>query len=150
MTLARTKSGTMDLAEDSTGLHVTARLDPTNPQVQALRSAMDRRDIDEMSFAFRVTDERWNESWDVRDILGADINKGDVSAVNYGANPYTNGATLRSLIRDELSLDRILRSGGLSPEVISALMADEPSDSEAAEPRSLLSVYAARVRLLSL
>ena len=40
MTLARTKSGTMQLSEDSTGLLVRAQLDPANPQVAALRSAM--------------------------------------------------------------------------------------------------------------
>lgn len=96
MTLARTKSGTMRLAEDTTGLHVEAELDPANPHVQALRSAMDRGDIDEMSFAFWVTRQVWSPDWEQRDILEVNLNKGDVSAVNYGANPNTAGATLNS------------------------------------------------------
>lgn len=96
MTLARTKSGTMQLAEDSTGLHVEADLDPANPQVQALRSAMDRGDIDEMSFAFWVTRQVWSPDWEQRDILEVNLNKGDVSAVNYGANPNTAGATMHA------------------------------------------------------
>ena len=96
ITLARTKSGTMDLAEDSTGLHVEARLDPTNPDVQRVRSAMDRGDLDEMSFAFMVTRQNWSPDFTQRDITEVNLNKGDVSVVNYGANPNTAGATLRA------------------------------------------------------
>lgn len=119
MTLARTKSGTMDLAEDSNGLHVEARLDPANPQVQALRSAMERGDLDEMSFAFRTTADEWSEDWTHRTVTGADIHKGDVSVVNYGANPFTAGAKLRAA-----DLARALRSidpADIDPELIAAL-----------------------------
>jgi HK97 family phage prohead protease len=160
MTLARTKSGTMRLAEDTHGLHVEARLDPANPQVQALRSAMERGDIDEMSFAFRVTEDNWSDDYLDRSIYGADIHKGDVSAVNYGANPATSGATLRSadIFR---ALHTLRTSEGLSPEDVEALKAavlslssdpaPEPDDSEADEPRSLLSpLYAVRARLAHL
>lgn len=97
ITLARTKSGTMDLAEDSTGLHVTARLDPASPTVQTIRSAMDRGDLDEMSFGFQVMRQKWSPDFTQRDITEVSLNKGDVSVVNYGANPATSGLTsLRS------------------------------------------------------
>lgn len=96
MTLARTKSGTLRLAEDDTGLYTEADLDPANPEVQALRSAMDRGDIDEMSFGFWVTRQQWSPDYDQRDILEVNLNKGDVSVVNYGANPYTAGAQMNS------------------------------------------------------
>jgi HK97 family phage prohead protease len=97
ITLARTKSGTMQLAEDSTGLHVTAQLDPASPAVQTLRSAMDRGDLDEMSFGFRVIRQDWSPDWSQRDISEVSLHKGDVSVVNYGANPATGGLTsLRS------------------------------------------------------
>jgi HK97 family phage prohead protease len=96
MTLARTKSGTMTLAEDSTGLLTEARLDPANPDVQSLQSAMARGDMDEMSFAFWVTRQQWSPDFDQRDILEVNLNKGDVSVVNYGANPNTAGAQLNS------------------------------------------------------
>ena len=76
MTLARTKSGTMKLAEETdptaspiygvTGLHTEALLDPQNLYVQAMRSAVDRGDLDEMSFAFRVMRQEWNKDWDRR------------------------------------------------------------------------------------
>jgi HK97 family phage prohead protease len=90
LTLARTKSGTMELAEDDTGLHVEARLDPGSPHVAALRSAMDRGDVDEMSFGFWITRQQWSPDFDQRDILEVSLNKGDVSVVNYGANPATS------------------------------------------------------------
>jgi len=96
LTLARTKSGTMQLGEDDTGLHVEAKLDPSSPHVTALRSAMDRGDVDEMSFAFWVTRQQWSPDWDQRDILEVNLNKGDVSVVNYGANPNTAGAQLNA------------------------------------------------------
>ncbi|MEV8031393.1 HK97 family phage prohead protease [Streptomyces sp. NPDC086182] len=96
LTLARTKSGTMRLAEDDTGLHTEADLDPASPHVQALRSAMDRGDVDEMSFGFWITRQQWSPDFDQRDILEVSLNKGDVSIVNFGANPNTAGATLNS------------------------------------------------------
>ncbi len=100
MTLARTKSGTMSLREDKTGLAVTASLDPRQNVVNDLYVASERGDIDEMSFAFRVTRDEWldaegnpsNEYEGVqRRITEVNLNKGDVSAVNYGANDPTSG-----------------------------------------------------------
>lgn len=100
MTLARTKSGTMTLREDKSGLAVTAQLDPRQNAVNDLFIASERGDIDEMSFGFRVTRDEWtdadgkpsNEYEGVnRRILEVNLNKGDVSAVNYGANDTTSG-----------------------------------------------------------
>lgn len=100
MTLARTKSGTMSLREDKTGLAVTANLDPRQNAVNDLYVASERGDIDEMSFAFRVTADQWfNDDGEPsneyegtkRRITEVNLNKGDVSAVNYGANDTTSG-----------------------------------------------------------
>jgi hypothetical protein len=97
MTLARTKSGTMQLSEDSTGLHVEAKFDPNNSAVRDMRSAMERGDMDEMSFGFRVIRQDWSPDFLQRDISEVSLHKGDVSLVNYGANPATAGSTaLRS------------------------------------------------------
>lgn len=94
--LARTKSGTLKLAEDKTGLHVLADLEPTDPDVQRIQPKMARGDLDEMSFAFRVVQQKWNEDYTDRQILEVNMHKGDVSVVNYGANPATDAA-LRGL-----------------------------------------------------
>lgn len=98
MTLARTRAGTMFLdADDPHGLRVKAALDPTDPQVQSLRSAMLRGNVDEMSFAFFPVRESWNDDETQRSLSEVNIHKGDVSAVNYGANPATAGAQMRAL-----------------------------------------------------
>jgi HK97 family phage prohead protease len=91
MTLARTKSGTLQLSEDDTGLLVVAMLDATNLYVQALRSAVERGDMDEMSFAFWVMRQEWSPDYEQRDILEVKLHQGDVSCVNFGANSATSG-----------------------------------------------------------
>ena len=85
LALARTKSGTLTLAQDATGLLASARLDPTNPRVAELKSAMSRGDCDQMSFAFQATRQEWNSDYSVRTILEAKLF--DVSAVTYPASP---------------------------------------------------------------
>lgn len=87
--LARTKSGTLKLSRDSHGLRVWASLDPSDPDVQALVPKMRRKDMDEMSFAFRVNDQTWDHSYSHRTINALSLEKGDVSVVNYGMNPST-------------------------------------------------------------
>lgn len=142
MTLARTKSGTMRLAEDDTGLHVEADLDPSNGLVGQVRSAMDRGDMDEMSFAFRVTRQQWSPDYDQRDILEVNLNQGDVSLVNYGANPATGGlASIRSV-----EAMRALRSLGVDDFalLVRELRAGATlSSSTQATLKHLLSLFAA-------
>jgi HK97 family phage prohead protease len=154
MTLARTKSGTMRLAEDSTGLHVEADLDPGNPEVLALRSAMQRGDLDEMSFAFRVNAQQWSPDWSQRDITEVDLNKGDVSVVNYGANPHTAGlASLRSAEAFADAMLKLRSADGFTAEQIEAIRRALPAMAERTEvePEDVdLSLYDARLRALHL
>jgi HK97 family phage prohead protease len=92
--LARTTSGTLDLREDSTGLKVEARLDPSDPDVAALLPKMRRGDLNQMSFGFRVLDDgdEWTNDMSRRTLRHLDINDGDVSVVTYPANPGTSAA----------------------------------------------------------
>jgi HK97 family phage prohead protease len=153
MTLARTKSGTMRLSEDSTGLHVEADLDPANGQVRDIRSAMERGDLDEMSFAFRVTRQEWSPDYTQRDITEVNMNKGDVSIVNYGANPHTSGLTsLRGALTDgTLDRDRLAELIRSVPELADMLAERTEEPAPEAEPRSEdLSLYEARLRALKL
>lgn len=97
MPLARTKSGTLKLSVDSHGLKVSAKLDRSDPDVQRLEAKMRRKDMDEMSFAFRVKAQIWsstpefpNDNQALRTITEVSLHKGDVSVVNYGANPTTS------------------------------------------------------------
>jgi HK97 family phage prohead protease len=88
--LARTKSKTMDLDTDTTGLKVVARLDREDADVKRLEPKMRRKDIDEMSFAFRTIRHEWDEEKSVRRLLEVSIHKGDVSVVNFGASHHTS------------------------------------------------------------
>ncbi len=97
MPLARTKSGTLRLASDATGLKVEADLDRNDPDVQRLETKMRRGDMDEMSFAFRVKAQQWSPDYDERRITEISLHKGDVSVVNFGANPATS-ANLRGIL----------------------------------------------------
>jgi len=48
------ESDTMQLTQDARGLHYSFELDMSNPNAQALHSALKRKDIDQSSFAFIV------------------------------------------------------------------------------------------------
>lgn len=90
--LARTKSGTLRLESDDIGLYNAApSLDPRSPTVQSLISAMSRGDLDEMSFAFRVKEQEWNDDFTERHIT--EVILFDVSMVTYPANPATVSTT---------------------------------------------------------
>jgi HK97 family phage prohead protease len=101
MPLARTKSGTLQLSTDDHGLKVRAQLDKRDPEVQALAVKMERGDMDEMSFAFRVKGQKWESTPEFEDdpqalrtITEVSLHKGDVSVVNWGANPTTHAEVL--------------------------------------------------------
>lgn len=103
MPLARTKSGTLDISADRRGLKVVARLLRRDPDVQRLEPKMDRGDISEMSFAFRVKMQKWSaapgfedDDHSLRLISRVSLHKGDVSIVNFGANPTTH-AEIKSM-----------------------------------------------------
>lgn len=85
--LGRTKSGTLTLASDEIGLACTSLLDARSPLVQTLASAMDRADMDEMSFAFQAIRSEWSPDYLERRITEVKIF--DVSVVTYPANPAT-------------------------------------------------------------
>lgn len=119
MSLARTKSGTLKLSEDGTGLYSEAVLDPGNPVVAQMRSGVERGDLDEMSFAFRVVRDAWSKDFMHRRISEVSLDKGDVSLVNYGANPHTGGTVAlrqklgyRAPSVDDATVDSCNRCGG--------------------------------------
>lgn len=87
MPLARSKAGTLTLAEDKTGLKVDATLDTRSAVSNSLVVALERGDVDEMSFAFKVTRQEWNDDYSERWIHECRLF--DVSAVTYPANPAT-------------------------------------------------------------
>jgi len=85
--LARTKSGTLRLAEDETGLRIEASLDDSNPDAAKLLSAMRRGDISQMSFAFETVKDAWSDDRRTRELK--EVRLYDVSVVTYPAYEQT-------------------------------------------------------------
>jgi HK97 family phage prohead protease len=116
VTMARTKPGTLRLFEDLVGLNVDATLNPSRGDVGILRAAVEDGAVDEMSFAFRVVRQKWsyaeeNGVIDRRFLQELNLDKGDVSPVNYGANPHTGG-----LVSMRGAMGALLSGRGLTAE----------------------------------
>lgn len=105
VTMARTVSGSLELSVDSTGLKVSAYLNPKRQDVNDLVTAIEDGDVTEMSFAFVIDRGKWSPDYTEYRIEVADLDRGDVSAVNYGANPHTSIAARSAEILE--SLDRL-------------------------------------------
>lgn len=104
--LARTKSGTLRLAEDTKGLAVDADLAPTSVG-RDLAILFERRVVDQMSVGFQVVKDEWEE------IEGADgnvyeqrtiheVKLFDVSAVTYPAYEETDAGLRDAQLAREL------------------------------------------------
>jgi HK97 family phage prohead protease len=87
--LARTKNGTLTLTEDSRGLYMDAIIADTQ-EGRDLYTLIQRGDMDQMSFAFRVIRQKWNEERTERTLTELSLADGDVSVVTYPAYPTTS------------------------------------------------------------
>jgi HK97 family phage prohead protease len=90
--LGRVSSGTLELSSDKKGL--TYRISPGDTTVaRDVREHIKRGDLTGSSFAFRVTDERWEKENDIqiRTIKGVELF--DVGPVTYPAYEGTTAAT---------------------------------------------------------
>jgi HK97 family phage prohead protease len=87
LVIGRSKAGTLVMAEDKTGLRVEIVI-PNTTIGKDLRVSMERGDVDQMSFAFVVRKESWQNPEDrvelpLREI--EDVDLFDVSVVTYPA-----------------------------------------------------------------
>ena len=86
--LARTKNGTLTLSEDDRGLFMDAVIADTS-EGRDLYKLVERGDVDQMSFAFRVILQKWSEDRSTRTLTEVSLADGDVSVVTYPAYPTT-------------------------------------------------------------
>ena len=86
--LARTKNGTLKLTEDERGLLIDAELADTT-EARDIYKLVERGDVDQMSFAFRVIRQKWSEDRSRRVLTEVSLSDGDVSVVTYPAYPTT-------------------------------------------------------------
>jgi HK97 family phage prohead protease len=89
--MAHTRNSTLQLLAlkegEETGLDYTGLVDHERSDVATMLKALERGDLAEASFKFRINKGRWSEDWMTYTILEVDLHRGDVSAVNFGANP---------------------------------------------------------------
>lgn len=154
--LASTKSKTLRLSTDSTGLISEAEVDRRNTRANDMILTLERGDADEMSFAFRVKGQSWSDDECTRSLDEVSLHKGDVSVVSFGANPFTSVSVrnaVRALCRPDVGprqlaelrsmaadVDRAMavlnRSRGKKSSVLAARGDD---DGDPADPRKLVS-----------
>lgn len=144
----------IELSEDDTGLDSLSAMDPTESDVALLVSKMTNLLLREMSFAFRITRQRWEEldgsegdsaTAPRRVILEVSLHKGDISIVNNGANDAT-WATLREL---DQALAELRNGGQLSDEhraLVRTYLATEPIEIPPEPPPTERAVMSAAQR----
>ncbi|HLS33618.1 MAG TPA: HK97 family phage prohead protease [Brevibacterium sp.] len=96
--LGRTRSGTLKVEEDELGLRIEAT-PPDTQWARDLMTSIERGDVDQMSFGFRVARDEWTEEGDllIRTILEIE-ELYEVSPVTFPAYPDT-AVAVRSLER---------------------------------------------------
>lgn len=135
LAMAYTKAGTLQLAEDTTGLHMRAEVNPARGDVQDMLTALADGNVDEMSFAFRVTRQEWSPDFEQRDIQEVDLHRGDVSVVNFGANPATSVNAVRALDLSRMPLAEARTLQQRIEERIQVVVVDtDPDDDDDTAP----------------
>lgn len=111
--IARTTNGSLLLSAGPEGLVVDAPyLDPADVDVAYIAPKLEAGLIDEMSFAFRLDNGEWSPDWSVFRVTSANIHRGDVAIVGFGANSGTWGGlrdgTPDQSRREQLEPQRLL------------------------------------------
>lgn len=100
--MAHTRTGSLVLEaikeadgdDGETGLHYEATVNPARHDVSDTIIAMQDGDLAEASFKFRIVRGLWSPDWTQYRIEEVDLERGDVSAVNFGANPFASSGVL--------------------------------------------------------
>jgi HK97 family phage prohead protease len=119
--LARTKNGTLTLTEDSRGLYMDAEIADTT-EGRDLYKLVERGDVDQMSFAFRVIRQKWSEDRSMRTLIELSLADGDVSIVTYPAYPTTTVEAREKLMRAIQSIKEGRALDGESLMVVQAVL----------------------------
>lgn len=119
--LARTKNGTLTLMEDNRGLLIDAEIADTQ-EGRDIYKLVQRGDVDQMSFAFRVIRQKWNEDRSVRTLTEVSLADGDVSVVTYPAYPTTTVEARERLMHAMETLKEGRALDGESTLVINSIL----------------------------
>ncbi len=115
--MARTKNGTMRLYEDEKGLFFEANLANTT-EAKDLYTLVERGDVDQMSFAFRVIRQSWNMDRTERTLNEVSLADGDVSIVTY---PAYEATSVEARERIKKAMAELKTGREMSPDSLSLL-----------------------------
>jgi len=115
--LARTKNDTLRLTEDEVGLRFEAEL-PDTSEARDLYTLIERGDVDQMSFAFRVIRQKYNPDRTERTLTEVSLADGDVSVVTYPAYPTTK---VEARLQLKAAILAIKEGRDISPEAMTLL-----------------------------
>ena len=121
--MARTKNGTMRLYEDETGLYFEAELANTQ-EARDLYTLVERGDVDQMSFAFRVIRQNWSKDRTERTLTEVSLADGDVSIVTYPAYTATSVEAREALKKAVLQIKEGREVSGDSLLVLESVFGD--------------------------
>lgn len=121
--MARTKNGTMRLYEDERGLYFEAELANTQ-EARDLYTLVERGDVDQMSFAFRVIRQNWSKDRTERTLTEVSLADGDVSIVTYPAYPATSVEAREAIKRAILQIKEGREVTGDSLLVLESVFGD--------------------------
>jgi HK97 family phage prohead protease len=147
VTMARTTNKSLTLSADDEGLLTKALVNPGRTDVKDLVIAIEDKNVTEMSFAFQIVRGLWSPNYDEFRIEEVDLDRGDVSAVNYGANPYTSvAARSQEILRDLRHLPAGARRAALH-ELEDGFDIDFTKVEDDTVKRSMIDLDALRARL---
>lgn len=144
--LASTANGSLELREDDIGLHVWARVDMDDPDVQRVAAKLRSGVVDQMSFAFSMEDDS-EEEWDytagvpVRTIRSVSTLY-ECSCVAFPA--YTSSkVALLERARNAGRLPVLVGATDVAPETAGGMSPDE--DIRGADPRRSATYWRAKL-----
>lgn len=148
--LGRTRSGTLRLSEDDTGLHYEIDM-PNTSAARDLVESMRRGDISQSSFGFNTVDDEWGfteQDFPLRTLR--EVKLFDVSPVTYPAYLDTESSVVRSAVRRlaevrAVDVDEVVAAAAGGD--LRALILGEPADAEGPGAPTPFSVALLRRRL---
>ena len=151
--LGRTRSGTVRLSKDTTGLAYEVDV-PDRSDARDLMVSMERGDISQSSFAFFMVEDDWSTTerdFPLRTVTAASIHNGDVSPVTYPAyEDADSGVADRAFHKlaevRSLDLDSIRRASA-DGTLAQLLAGDLPNDEDEQRDTHSSALLIARARL---
>lgn len=158
---ASTHAGTLTLEERKDGLYYSGTVSRANPEGQSLIVEMERGTLDESSVAYMIR-KQTEEIEELDDgsivmtqvVKEADINRGDVSVVQFGMNPRTKSwigqAQALQLAANHDIADIVSQQLGVSVLPEKAEESPEITEESTEEPEELRQVNTKELELLEL